>query len=194
VIEIDFWQCSDFDSDFDFDFDELCPTLGVPREQPPICRFEIMKIFQRTKWPWLSFDHGLHEDEWMSRLQVNLKRTCRERSTSCGRNQPSVDLKAWLSSCGSVPSNLKEVSTWNHSLAMAGNVGAKIRCLLDMFWTFADSAQLPRTPKGGYRGNPGCEKLFGWAMLGRLAHRRCACRTCTGIWQRFGLLHQWDES
>jgi hypothetical protein len=43
VIEIDFWQCSDFDSDFDFD--ELCPTLGVPREQPPTYRAEIMKIF-----------------------------------------------------------------------------------------------------------------------------------------------------
>jgi hypothetical protein len=34
-IEIDFWQCSDFDSDFDIDFDELCPTLGVPCEQHP---------------------------------------------------------------------------------------------------------------------------------------------------------------
>jgi hypothetical protein len=49
-IVIDSWQCSDFDSDFDFD--ELYPTLGVPREQPPIYRSEIMKFFQRTKWPW----------------------------------------------------------------------------------------------------------------------------------------------
>jgi hypothetical protein len=49
VIEIDFWQCSDFDSDFDFD--ELCPTLGIPREQPPPYCSEIIKIFQRTKLP-----------------------------------------------------------------------------------------------------------------------------------------------
>jgi hypothetical protein len=49
VIEIDYWQFSDFDSDFDFD--ELCPTLGVPCEQPPTYRSEIMNIFQRTKWP-----------------------------------------------------------------------------------------------------------------------------------------------
>jgi hypothetical protein len=48
VIEIDFWQCSDFDSDFDFN--ELCPTLGIPRKKPPSYRSEIMKIYQRTKW------------------------------------------------------------------------------------------------------------------------------------------------
>jgi hypothetical protein len=56
LAEIDF----DHDFDFDFDFNELCPTLGVPCEKPSIERSEIMKIFQRTKWPCSpTFGRGL---------------------------------------------------------------------------------------------------------------------------------------
>jgi len=50
VIEIDFCQCSDFD------FDELCPTPGVSCEQPSVECSEIIKIFQRAKWPCLCGD------------------------------------------------------------------------------------------------------------------------------------------
>jgi hypothetical protein len=61
VIEIDFWQCSDFDSDFDFDFDELCPTQGVSLEHPPIYQSEIMKFFPENKMTLVSSLLGVQE-------------------------------------------------------------------------------------------------------------------------------------
>jgi hypothetical protein len=50
VIEIDFWQLSDFDSDFDFD--GYRPSLRVPLEPPAIYALEIILLLQRTKMPW----------------------------------------------------------------------------------------------------------------------------------------------
>jgi hypothetical protein len=50
-IAIEIGTLPEIDFDHDFDFDELCPTLGIPREQPPTYRSEIMKIFQRKKRP-----------------------------------------------------------------------------------------------------------------------------------------------
>jgi hypothetical protein len=40
VIEIDFWQCSYFDSDFDC----LCPTQGVSLERHPAYHYEIIRF------------------------------------------------------------------------------------------------------------------------------------------------------
>jgi hypothetical protein len=62
VIEIDFWQLSDFDSDFDFDFDGCRPSMGSPHEHPAIYNIEIIGIPQRTKLPWPCTCPSCHND------------------------------------------------------------------------------------------------------------------------------------
>jgi hypothetical protein len=48
VIEIDFWQLSDFD----IDFDGCRPSLGSPYEHLAIYNDGMIVILQRTKMPW----------------------------------------------------------------------------------------------------------------------------------------------
>jgi hypothetical protein len=47
VIEIDFWQLSDFD----VDFDGYRPSLGSPYEHLAIYNYEIIESLRRTKMP-----------------------------------------------------------------------------------------------------------------------------------------------
>jgi hypothetical protein len=49
VIEINFWQLSDFD--IDFDFDGCRPSLGSPYEHLAIYHYEIIESLRRTKMP-----------------------------------------------------------------------------------------------------------------------------------------------